>query len=136
MSTLHLFETEAEARAQEEQRPLSSRKRVFGAIAAVCLLASGGLVAARHNARNNEPSTTPPAVAAPGVTDQLAAPVPQRDVAAPAPAPEVAAPPPTNPAPRRVESPAPAPVSGSTPFRDVEIRDGAFEHFRRKGDAF
>ena len=85
MSTLHLFETETEA--QEETRPLSSRKRVAAAIAAVCLVASGGYVAARHSARNNDAVMTPPAQAAPSVTEEQAMPASQPDVAAPSAAP-------------------------------------------------
>ena len=87
MSTLHLFEPETEA--QEETRPLSSRKRVAAAIAAVCLVASGGYVAARHSARNNDAVMTPHAQAAPSVTEQQATPASQPDVAAPSAAPAV-----------------------------------------------
>jgi len=102
MSTLHLFESEAQA----QERPLSSRKRVVAAVAAVCLLASGGLVAARHSARNSEPAVASPAQAAPSMIEEQAMPVPQTDLAAPATAPDLAAP-----------AASPAPCAASAPTR-------------------
>ena len=53
MSTLHLFERNAGA-TRTATVVFKEACRV-AAIAAVCLVASGGLVAARHNARNSEP---------------------------------------------------------------------------------
>src|SRR6187397_1389623 len=107
MSSLHLFDFDGDSQAQAQERPWSARKRVVASMAAVGLLLSGGLVAARHAARNNERQ------AAPSATEQ-AMPARPTEITAPAPVPDVVAPAPASPARKRAESPiVPAPVTPS-----------------------
>ena len=69
--------------------------------------------------------TTPPAQAAPSVTEEQATPAPQTDVAAPpAAAPALAAPPAPSPAPKRAESPA-IPAAGQAKPTPSAVSAGA-----------
>jgi len=106
--SLGLFDTEI----QEPERPLYARNRVFAAIAGVCLIASGALVAARHSgprpvvATQTQTVSDAPAASTPS-TEQV---VPQGEQTA-AVAPTVA----SDPSP--VASPAAAPKPTVAPKR-------------------